>query len=140
VVQPRLAHAPPVDVDAVEAAIVGDHGRAGALEHERVAARDGAVVEHDVGRRAAADAGQPAEREDDDVLAVGNGEVAAGREPPDGGGGRAHPVQQRTGAHRDGGGIAFEGGGRREAQGGHLASKVPGRIQAVDKECRRERR
>ena len=92
--QPRLAHALPVDEDAVEAAVVGDHRSALALEHERVPAGDGAVVDHDVGGGAPADAGEPAEPQDDDVVAVGDREVAARREPPDGYGRGANPVQQ----------------------------------------------
>ena len=124
-------HAAAVHVDAVEAAVVGDHGRAPAFEHERVPARHGVVVEHDVGARAAADAGQAAERQDDDLVAVGDGEVAAGGEPPDRGGGLAHPVQQGGGAHDGGRRLARAGeGGRRGGQGGHGLMELPGRSQA----------
>ena len=45
---------------------------------------------------------RPAEREDDDLVAVGDGEVASGSEPPDGGGGHADPVQERPGTHHRG--------------------------------------
>ena len=95
VAQARLAHAPAVDEDAVAAAVVGDDGLAVALEDERMPAGDGGVVEHDVRTRAAADPREPAEAEDDDPVAVRNGEVAAGRERPDGGRGEPDAMKQR---------------------------------------------
>ena len=68
-----------------------------ALHDQRVAARDRGVVEHHVGARPAADAGDAAEAGDDDVVAVGDGEVAAGGEPPDGGSGGADAMEDGAG-------------------------------------------
>ena len=119
VAQARLAHALAVDVDAVAAAVVGDHGRAVALEHERVAAGDRRVVEHDVGAGAAADAGDPAEAQDDHLLPVRDGEVAARRQRPDRGRGEARPVQQRARAQEGGRGL---GRGRAVRSGGRALS------------------
>ena len=73
-----------VDEHAVEAAVV-EHAQAVGLAHDqRVPARDGRVVEADVGGQAAADPSPLAlEREGDDVVVVGAvGEVLAGLVEP----------------------------------------------------------
>ena len=127
----------PFDEHAVEAAVVGDHRPAAALDHERVAARHGAVVEDDVGGRAPPDPGEAAEREHDDLVAVGDREVAPGGEPPDGGGGCADAVQERPGAHDGGGGVGQRWGRRRKGHGGHVAGSSRS-FPSADKEFERD--
>src|SRR3954468_24064077 len=81
----RLAHAVAVDEDAVEAAVVEQHGAPVAMNEHGVAAGHGRVLEQDVRGRTAPDA-QPlpvavAKREQDDLTRVLDGEIAAGRGP-----------------------------------------------------------
>ena len=77
VVQVGLAHADPVDVHPVEAAVVEDHRALAAARDERVAARNRRVVEHDLRRGAAADVHQVrGQRQQHDLVAVLDREVA----------------------------------------------------------------
>jgi hypothetical protein len=83
VLQGTPLHAPAVDVDAVERAVVEDPDAALLVGDQRVAARDGGVVEADVGGERAADA-RPlaADRDDVDAPVLLEGEIAAGAAEP----------------------------------------------------------
>src|SRR3954452_3751213 len=96
VLERRPVDPPAVDMHAVEGAVVEDPHAVGLRNHERMTARDGGVVEADVGRQRAPDARPLARDGGDDAAArvlvrevlARNGQLAAGRLDPVGTGGR----------------------------------------------------
>jgi hypothetical protein len=96
-----------VDEHAVEAAVV-EHADAVGLAHdERVAARDGRIVEADVGGKAPADPRPLArQRDDSQVIALAEGDVLAG----------LGDARARLGHPGAGGGVGRRGGRGRHGQ------------------------
>src|SRR5439155_1366364 len=98
-----------VEDDAVEAAVVEDYRAPLAPFHQRVAARDRRVLEDDVGGVTAPEPGGGlAQGDEGDLVAVGDGEIAARR--------RLRQACRRARAlaldqRRDGRRLAGEGGG-----------------------------